>query len=91
MFLKVLMLISQVHLKNVLSCHYWYSFDKGFRFQSSVCKGCHDALMLSIDINSIVIRNNHGVDYRCIIVGIRKIEVINLLKNANLSEKNRSL
>ena len=67
-------------------CHYWYFLVKGFKFN-----GCHNVLMMSIDINSIVILNIYGVDYRCIIVGISKIEAINLLKNADLREKSGSL
>ena len=46
--------------------------DKGFKFQSSVCNGYHDVLMMSIDINSIAILNIHGIDYRCIFFGISK-------------------
>ena len=48
-------------------------------------------LMVSIDIKSIVVGDNHGVDYRLIIVGIRKSEVINLVKHAGLIEKSISL
>ena len=36
-----------------------------------VSNGCHDILMMSIDINSISILNIHGDDYRCIFVEIR--------------------
>ena len=45
--------------KEYIICHHWYLLDKG----STVCNGCHDALMMSIDIGSIAI---YGVDYRCI-------------------------
>ena len=47
--------------------------------------------MMSTDIDSFVILNIHGVDYRCIIVGITKRESINLIRNADLSEKSESL
>ena len=56
--------------KECIICHYWYFLDKWFNFQSFVCTGCHDVLMMSIGIKSIVILNIHGVNYRCIIVGI---------------------
>ena len=46
--------------------------DKGFKFQSSVCNGYHDVLIMSIDINSITILNIHGIDYRCTFFGISK-------------------
>ena len=49
--------LRQAHLKNVLFVTIGIFLDKGFKFQSSVCYGCHDVLMMSIDINSIVILN----------------------------------
>ena len=86
------MLASPVHLKIMLFCHYWYFLDKVLKFQSSVCcNRCHDPPMVSIDINSIATWNNHGIDYRCSIAGIRKSEVINSVKHTDLSEKSRSL
>ena len=63
MFLKLLLLIRQL--------------DKGTGFQSSVCNGCQGVLMMSTDINSIIISNIHGVNYPCIIFGIRKKDAIN--------------
>ena len=53
--------------KACIICSYWHFLEKGFKFQSSVCNGCHDVLMF-IDINSIAILNIHGVNYCCIIV-----------------------
>ena len=47
--------------------------------------------MMTIDINSIVILNIHGVCYRCVLVRITKSEAINLLRNAELSRKSKSL
>ena len=44
--------------KECIICHNWYALDKGFRFQSSVCNGCHNALMMSAILIS------HGIDYR---------------------------
>ena len=60
-------------------------------FQKTVCNGCHDILLMSIDISSIVILNIQDVYYRFVIFGITKSEVINLLRNTNLCEINRSL
>lgn len=42
--------------------------------------------MMFIDVNCIAILNIHGVDCCCIILGISKSEVINLLKNSDLSK-----
>ena len=55
--------------KECMIFHYWL-FNHGFEFQDSVCNGCHDLSMLSInvsDIASIIIKN---VGYRCIIHNI---------------------
>ena len=47
--------------------HYKYFLDKGFRFQATVFNGCHDVLMMSMNLNNIAILNIHGIDYHCII------------------------
>ena len=74
-----------------ITCHYWYFLDKAFKFQSSICNSCYDVLMMSIDINSIAILNDHGVDYYRIIIGISNREAINVLRNVDLSENSGSL
>ena len=43
------------------TCHYWYFLEKEFKFQPYVCNGCHNALMMPIDIANI-----NGADYPCI-------------------------
>ena len=52
--------------------HYWY-FNDGFKFQNSVCNGCHDLLMLSFKISDTT-------DI-AVIHGIRKFDGIHLLEN----------
>ena len=61
-------------------------FHKGFKFQPDVCTGCHDVLMMPVNLINIAILNNHGVDYCCIINRINIINALNVLQNANLSE-----
>ena len=63
--------------KQYIICHYWHLLEKGFKFQSIVCNDWHDVLIMPIDVNNIAI---YGVDYLCIILGIRKIEAINLFR-----------
>ena len=46
-------------------CHYLF-FNRGFNFQDSVCNGCHDLMMLSLNISDIAIIAVKGVDYHCI-------------------------
>ena len=45
---------------------YWYILDKGFTFQPDVCNGCHDLLMMSMNLRDSVILNINGADYSCI-------------------------
>ena len=48
---------------------------------------CHDLLMMSINLSSIVILNLTGVDYRCIVNKIWKCKTVHVLENADLSLK----
>ena len=68
-------------IKEYMICHYW-CFNHGFKFQDSVCNGCHVLTILSVNISDIVIITIKNVDYRCIIHNIRKSKAINLLENA---------
>ena len=62
-------------------CHYCF-FNHGFKFQDSVCNGCHDLMMLCLNISCIAIVIVKDVNYHCIICDISKSEAINLLKNS---------
>ena len=73
--------------KECIICHYWHFLDKVFKFQPDVCNGCHDVLMMFMNLSDISILNIHGADYRCVITGISKSEAVNLLQNAVLNEK----
>ena len=66
--------------KECIICRYWHFLDKGFKFQNVVCNRCHDVLSMSMKLNDTAISNIHGVDYRCIINGIIKSEVISLFQ-----------
>ena len=59
-------------------CHYWF-FNHGFKFQDSLCNGCNDVIMLSVNISDIAIVIIKNVGYCCIIHNISKSEAINLL------------
>ena len=41
-------------------CHYWF-FNHGFKYQNSVCNGCHDLLMLYDNIGDIALTVIEGV------------------------------
>ena len=42
---------------------YWHSLDKGFKFQPDFCNGCHNVLMMSMNLSNIAIVNIHGANY----------------------------
>ena len=46
---------------------------------------------MSTNLSDIAILNIKGSDYRCIISLISKNEVINLIQNADLTKKSRTL
>ena len=62
--------------------HYWYLVNYSFKFQPNACSRCHDLLMMSIKFSNITISN---------IKGSRKNDSINLMQNADLTEKIRVL
>ena len=47
--------------------------------------------MMSTNLNDIAISNIKSADYGCIISGISKNEVINVMQNADLTEKSETL
>ena len=67
-------------------CQYWY-FNHEFKLQYSVCNGCHDLLMLCLNLSNINIISVKGIDYRCIIHYISKSDSTNLLKNSVLGDQ----
>ena len=60
-------------------CHYWYFLNYSFKFQPNVCSGCHDLLMMPINLSDIAILNIKGSEYRHIISLISKNEAIKLM------------
>ena len=73
---------------DIFYCRYF--LNKGFKFQSNVSNGCHDLLMMSMNLSKIAILNVKSSDYRCIISRISKSEAINVFRNIDLTEKSRT-
>ena len=67
--------------KECMICHYFF-FKHGFKFQDSVCNGCHDLTVLSVNISNIATITVKNIDYHCIVHNISRSEAINLLKNS---------
>ena len=73
------------YLSLLVLFRYFYVLEV-FMFQPYVCNGTHDVLMMSMNLSNVAILSIKGTDYRCIIAGISKTEIINLMHNINLSE-----
>ena len=65
-------------------CHYYYFLNYGFKFQPNAC---HDLLMMSINLSNIAILNIKGSNCLCVISLISKNDAINLLQNADFTQK----
>ena len=59
--------------------------------QPNVYNRCHDLLMMSVNLSDIAILNIKGSDLSLIIRLISKNEAINLMQNADLTEKSGTL
>ena len=71
--------------------HYWYFLNYSFKFQPNVYNRCHDLLMMSMELSNISILNIKGSDYHCIISLISKNEVINFIKNVDLTPNKQNV
>ena len=72
-------------------CRCWYFLNYSFKFQPNVCNRCHDILILSMNPSDIAILSIKASDYHCIISLISENEAINLIQNADLTEKSGTL
>ena len=59
--------------KECILCHYWYFKDVGY--------------MIPYELKNIAILNAKGVDFRCILWGISKNDVVDRLNNSVLEDK----
>ena len=83
-FLKELILIKQLHQKSVIFVTIVISKSLVLSFNQT---SAIDLLMMSMNLSDIAILNIKGSDYRCIISLISKNEPVNLMQNADLTEK----
>ena len=60
--------------------------DKVFRFSTRWLYGCHNVLMMFMNLSNIATLKIHGADYCCITSRIIKSNTINL-QNIDLTEK----
>ena len=70
-------------------CHHWYFLNKRIKFQPNACNGCHDLLIMSLNLSDIAILNINSSDYRCINSGVSKKRDLNLMQNVALTKKSK--
>ena len=68
-------------------CHYRYFLNYSFKFKPNVCNRCYDLVMMSMNLSNIAILDIKGSDYCCIVGLISKNKAINVMQNADLTEK----
>ena len=76
--------------KECMICHYWI-FNHGLKFKNSICNGCHDLTMLSVNISNIAIIIVRIVNYCYIVHNISKSEAILFTKIMGIYKKNIAL
>ena len=89
MFPNELMLIKQVYQKNVTFAAIIGTLkmlDLNLSRMFVTCK-CHDVLMTAYELKNIAILNAIGADFRCILWGISRDEIVNRLNNLVLEDK----
>ena len=59
----------------------------GFKFQHSICNGCHYQTLLSVNISDITIITVKAIDYPRIICDSSTSEELNILKNSVLDDR----
>ena len=62
-------------------------FNNELKCQDSVCNGCHNLMMLCLNLSDIAVTTVKGVDYCWIIHDISKSEAIHLLENSVLDDR----
>ena len=72
-------------------CHYFYILEVKFKFQAIVCDACHDLMQKAMSFNNVAIAYVKEIDYIIHFLYISEDEALNLLRNADLTEKCRTL
>ena len=69
-------------------CKFYYFLNKNFNYQTYLCDGCHDISITATSMQNLAIIYHGGNAYRINFVFMSKNDAINLIKNANIIDKN---
>ena len=68
-------------------CYYWYFKDIGFKYELTICNGCHDLMQKAMSFNNVAIVYVKGSIYRIHFWYMSKDNAINIKNNSNLIDK----
>ena len=68
-------------------CHYWYFKDIGFKYEPTLCNGCHSLMQKAISFNNIVVVYVKESAYRIHFRYMNKDDEINIMDNSSLIDK----
>ena len=81
------MLIKQIYQILCNICHYWYSKNICFKYESYHCNGCHDIMQKAMSFNNVDIvyvkDNAHRIHYWY----MSKDDANNIMNGSNLVDK----
>ena len=86
-FLKEVMLIKQVHQKNMTFVTIWYFKDIGFKYESYLCNSCHDLMQKAMSFNNVAIVYVKGSAYRIYLWYMSKDDPTSIMSNSNLVDE----
>ena len=89
LFQKELILIKQMYQRYVIFVIIGVSLNKNFEYEPYLCNYCHDLMQKALNFNDIAFVSAKESDYRIHFRYMSKDDVINIIKNSNLNEKNR--
>ena len=72
-------------------CKFYYFLDKSFSYGPYLCNGCYDISLKAISMENLAIINHNGNHYRVNIASMSKKYAFNLIKNAIIIDKKRTL
>ena len=91
-FLTALTLISvNRHLADVVYVNFIIFLDKNFSYGPFLCNGCYDMSLKAVSMHNLAIINHNGNHYRVNFTFISEKDAYNLIKNATIIGKRRTL
>ena len=72
-------------------CKFYYFLDKNFNYGPYLCNGCYDLSLKAISKQHLAIINHNENAYRVNFAFMSKKDAFNLIKNAVIIDKKRTL